>query len=892
MRRIRACLSRLGDVFNRRRTDRDLAAELESHLQFHIDDNLRVGMSAEEARRQALIQLGGLDQTKEAYRDRLGLCWPGALWIDFRYVLRQLERSPGFCFIVLLVLAVGFGVSIAIFSAVRTVLLAPLPYKDATSLVQIVSRWPKSGDENSWSAPFRDALDWKATVPAFQDVAMYRYSLMNLTGDSGSAESLYGLRVTANLWPTLGVRPQLGEWFSSDYDHPGNDHVVLLSDDLWHRRFHADPAIVGKTIAFNRESYEVLGVMPKDFNFPLRLGTTALLPTDQMQYWTPLSADVANERRGEPNAGVIAKLKDGVSIAEAQMQIQAACLQLQQEFPASNKDLSARLYSLRQQTISQVNVPLLTLLAAAGLILLMACANVAGLLLARGEFHASELAVRMALGGTAWRVARVPIIQGILLCVGGGLFGIPCAILSLRLLLRLAPIDVPRLAGAKIDLYALAFAALAVVLTGLFVGAMNAMQVLNRSPREVLSEAGRTTPGRSRARLRSSLVIGQVALTVVLMSAGGLMLRTFISLLSTDIGYSPDHALYAVTVLPPSPYGYPTSGDRDLFYRKVLDRLRAVPGVQFAGVATGFPLVGQYDEAKVQAVGTDNGDKGSGVTADVDAVSPGYLEAVGVRLIRGRLIHEEDAANTPKTAVIDTGLANALWPGQDPIGKLFNADDPAKPVWRQVVGVLAPMRNRSLDIAGRPGVFLPLSQTSGYVNFVVTKSSGTPDETVRLLKGVVSGIDPNQGVFFAQSMSELIRDSIATRRFLFVALAFFGVAALVLAVLGVYGLVSFVAARRVREVGIRMALGATRGSVVRLIVFQGAQLVLFGAVVGLCASVLLDRLLSGLLFGVAPFDVETLGLTIVTMAIGTIVAALVPAYRAARFPPIHALRTE
>lgn len=812
-----------------------------------------------------------------------------ALQSDIRCVLRRLRRSRQFSFIVIVVLGLGFGLSIAIFSAVRSVLLAPLPYRDADHLAQIVSRWPKTGDQNDWGAPLLDAMDWKTTVPAFQDIAMYRYSLMNLAED-GPAEALYGLRVTANLLPMLGVRPQLGEWFPAEYDHPGNDHVILLSDDLWHRRFHADPGIVGKTIHFDGEGFEVLGVMPKGFNFPLRLETTVQLPSDQMQYWRPLAADLAHERHGDADAAVIARLQNGTSFAQAQLQLEAACRSLEQQFPASNKDLSARLLLLRQQTVSRVSAPLLALLAATGLILLLACANVAGLLLANGETHATELAVRMALGGSRLRIAALPMLQGVVLCLAGGLLGIPCAFASLGLLLRLAPIDVPRLAETRIDQAALAFAALLILFTGLFVGALNALQVLKRSPREMLSENFRNTPGHSRATLRGSLVIAQTALAVILMSGAALMLRTFVNLLSTDIGYSPDHVLYAVNVLPPS--RYPTSSDRDLFYKKVLERLRAEPSIQFAAASTNFPLTGEYNGVKVQTADSPLGDTNAGLLADLNEVSSGYLEAVSVRLLKGRLIREEDTASTPAVAVIDTSLASRLWPGQDPIGKLIKTDADDKPVWRQIVGVVAPVRNRSLDIAGRPNVFLPASQTSGYINFIVVKSSASPSETARLVKSIVSGADPNQAVFFAQSMRDLVQDSIATRRFLFIAMSVFAVAALVLSVLGVYGIVSFIATRRVREVGIRMALGATQWSIVRLVVSQGARLVMFGGVCGLAASLLLNRFLSSLLFGVRAFDAETLGLTIAIMAAATAAAALLPAWRAARLDPMKALRTE
>lgn len=882
-------LRRISNLFRRSRIDREIDAELRAHLEMRIEDNIADGMTPEEARRAALLRFGNPAKTRERIANvDMALAF-NSFWADVRYAFRQMRRSPGFSLISILILTAGFAVSTAIFSTVRTVLLTPLPFRNPESLVQIVSRWPKMGAENDWSAPLGDALDWKTSVPGFQDVAMYRYNLLNLT-DGSQVEALYGVRATANLLPMLGVQPQLGKWFPAEYDRPNNNHVMLLSDDLWRQRFHADPHIVGKVIHFDGEGYQVLGVMPKRFNFPLRLGTVSQIPTDQMQYWMPLGADEAKESHGTPNSGVIARLRDGISIQEAQWQLERACRRLQQEYPVTNNDLSAKLLSLRGQTVKQVNAPLIAMLAASGLILLLTCANIASLLLSRGEAHAGELAVRLALGGSSWRVARIPLMQGMVLCLCSGLLSLPLAIATLRFLVHLAPVYVPRLADARIDGQTLAFAAILATFTAMLVSGVNTLQVLRRSPREILSEGLRNSAGRPRTRLRNALVIGQVALAIILMSGAGLMLRTFLNLQSADIGYNPDRVFYSVTVLPPA--RYPTSSDREIFFRKLLDRLRATPGIELAAASTGFPLVGQYDSAKAQTTGSAARDGNSGVSADTNVVSSQYLEAVGVRLIRGRLIRETDTATTPKVAVIDQDLAQQLWPGQDALGKLVNIDDSAKPVWREVVGVIAPTRNRSFDIDVRAGVFVPMPQGEGYINFVVVKSLASPKETARILRDTVADVDSNQGVFLVQSMSELIQDSIATRRFLFVALIFFGVSALLLSALGIYGLISFIAISRVREVGIRMALGATRGSIARLIVFEGIRLTMIGTIPGLAGSFLLSRLLSGLLFGVRPFDLKTLLSTIALLGLAAVAAAALPAWRSSMQQPMQALRSE
>lgn len=808
---------------------------------------------------------------------------------DLRQTCRQLGKTPVFTITVILVLAVGLGVSVAIFSIVRKVLLAPLPYKNPGQLVQIVSRWPKTGDQNGWSAPQRDALDWQTSVSAFQDLAIYHYSLVNLTG-GGEVESVYGLYVTANLWPMLGVRPQLGNWFSRKSDYPGNTHVIVLSDDLWHRRFQSDPKIIGKIIYLDGEGYEVVAVMPRGFNFPLKLGTNVQLPTDQMQFWMPLDGDPAKAQHGTPDAGIVARLKSGVSLGTAQAQIENACAFLAREYPATNHDLSARVFSLRGQTVRQVNRPLQVLMSATTLLLLLTCANIASLLLARGELHAGELGVRIALGASTWRVVRLPLFQGIVLCFFGCLVGVPLAMASVRVLVHLAPIDVPRLANAGIDFHAVLFATALAFGSGVLVGGLNALQVLRRSPRDVLSDASRTSAGKPHTRVRSLLVVSQIALSVVLIGGAGLMLRTFVNLLSTDTGYQPQHVFYGVTVLPRVRYS--AFAQRQLFFKKLLDHLRATPGIEFAAVSTGFPFVGQYDDAKAQSVESGRNSHDSGVGVDFNAVSADYLEAMGVRLLRGRLLAETDTADTPKVAVIDENLARIFWPAQNPIGQRINTDDPAKPIWRQVIGVVAPARNQSLDLMARPGVYVPLNQTNGYVSFVVLRTFASPREAVRLLKDAVAGVDSNQGVFFVQSLPDLINDTIATRRFLFVVLVFFAGAALVLSTLGVYGLISFIAASRTREVSIRIALGATRGNIGRLIVFQGIRLALLGEGAGVLASAFLGRLLSSLLYGVRSFDAETVLLTVTILGIATTAAALIPAYRSTRVQPMTALRTE
>jgi putative ABC transport system permease protein len=807
---------------------------------------------------------------------------------ELRQICRQLVKAPGFALVVIGMMAAGIGVSTAIFSIVRNVLLQPLPYNDPNGLVQLISMSRKTGESHGW-APQRDAYDWKTMVPAFRDVAVYGYALLNLKS-GGQAHTLYGSAVTANLLPMLGVRPQLGNWFPEGADRKGAPHEVILSEEMWRREFHADPEIVGKSIQMDDEGYQVVGVMPKGFNFPMRLATTALLPTDQMQYWVPRIVDLAKSPHGLANAGVIARLKDDATQAEAQEKLQAACLRLEEQYPVTNKDLSAFLLSLQRQTILPVNAPLLALFAAAVLVALLTCANIASLLLARGESRASELAVRMALGGGYWQVARLPLLQGVVVCAAGCVLGVPLAFGILSLLLRISPIDVPRLESTSIDWRALLFAAGLALLSSVFVGGFNALQVLRRSPHEVLAGSARGYVGQPRTRLRSSLAVIQIALAVVLVSSAGLMLRTFRNLLSSDSGYHASHVYYGVTVLRPS--RYPHFAQQELFFRKLLNELRATPEIESAAVSTGLPFIGQYYRADIESRETAAGQRGSQLVGDTVSVSPQYLESMGVKLIAGRLIQETDTAESPKVVVVDETLANALWPGQRAIAHFINLDDPAKPVWRQVVGVVAPTRNRTLDSAPRSSTFLPLAQTTDYVNFVVVRSQASTTVVAQVLRSAVARVDADQGVFFVQSFSDLVEGTIAVRRFLFVVLAFFGGVALLLAALGIYGLISFIAASRTREVGIRIALGATRGNIGRLVIAQGIRLTLIGVVAGVLAFALLGRLLSSLLYGTSSFDIATVAFVVTTLGAVAAIAALIPAWRSARVQPAAALRME
>jgi putative ABC transport system permease protein len=686
----------------------------------------------------------------------------------------------------------------------------------------------------------------------------------------------------------LGVRPALGRFFLLEEDQPGRNRVIILSDDLWRRRFAARRDIVGQTIRANDEDYVVVGVMPPGFNFPLKLATEVRVPSRQMAFWTPMGADVSKESRDNTNCNVILRLNPGVRAEQAQAELDSITARLAQAYPQTNAGRGARLVSLKAQTVGAADRALLVLFGAVGMVLLMVCANVASLLLSRADGRASEMAIRQALGASRWRLARQALTESLLLALIGGGAGVGLAAWSLRALLKLSPHNIPRLAETRLDVGALGFALGITAFAGLLFGAAPAWRAARASLNETLKRGANPMNAR-RGFLRAPgnlLVAFEIALALTLTLAAGLFLNSFARLMRVDPGFRPDGTTAAIIVLPRKQY--PDVASNMAFFRRVIERLEAMPGVEAAGASNSLPLSGHGQGAFLEIEGRPRAGNDDPTTLSMaHQVSADYLHAIGVPLLRGRLFTAHDAADTPAVAVISETAAKRFWPGEDPIGKRFKFGQ-----WREVVGIVRSTQRLKIDEPQMPEIYVPLTQAPTQTDILVARSTMPQATLAARMREAVEAVDRNQPIFLTVRMEDLVADSVAKQRFSMRLLGAFGALALLLAALGVYGVVSYAVGRRTREIGIRVALGAQRADVLRMILAQGMKPVVVGSVVGAAAAAAFGRALSGLLYGVTATDPATFAGAALLLLLVASIACYAPARRASRVDPQFALRDE
>lgn len=626
---------------------------------------------------------------------------------DVGYGLRMLRKSPGFTAVAAVTLALGIGANTAIFSVVRAVLLPPLPFANPGRLVEILFRDRKTGEPANWVA-YRDVADWRAQNRSFESIGAHGFALLNLTS-AGQPDALYGARVSADLLPLLGVPPILGRYFLPAEDQPGHDQAILLSYDLWRYRFAGDPAIVGRTIrqaGQNMQDYTVVGVMPRGFNFPFNVPSAVNLPTRQMAYWIPFGVDPLRQSRDGMRCLVVGRLKPGVPVAQAQADLDAVAARIERESPQTNTGSGVRVLPLAHFVLGRARPAMLIMLGAVGLLVLLACANIANLLLARAMGRRRETGIRLALGAGRRRLLRQWITESLLLAVVGGSAGLLLAAASLRFLIHLAPQDIPRLAETRLDGAVLAFTVGLSLLAGFLFGVFPAWLAAGTDPQEALAEGGaRSTAGPWRSRARHLLIVGEVAASVLLTIGAGLLVKSFVGLLRVDRGFQPDRVLTAIVVLPPS--RYPDLPSNVAFYHKVLEGLRNLPGVESVGAVNGVPLSGNITGAYVTVEGHPSTAVGtSRPSAEVFAASPDYLPTMGISLLAGRGLTPHDAASGLKAAVINDLAVRRFWPHDDPLGKRISVNsDNGQAVWRQVVGVVKPRTTRrSICPRSRPSI--------------------------------------------------------------------------------------------------------------------------------------------------------------------------------------------
>lgn len=817
----------------------------------------------------------------------------GTLYQDLKYGLRMLWKNPGFTFVAVLALALGIGANTAIFSVVNGVLLRPLPFADAQQLVAIYGTNAGGAATGRMPLSYPDFTDYKKQMQTMEHLAAYETSGTSLASGGGEPERIIGASVSAELFLLLGAKPELGRVFTSEEDQPGSAPVIVLSHGLWQRRFNSDREIIGREIALGSRSATVLGVMPADFKFPIE--------QDRHDFWMPYTPDLAGDGssyltgRDTRFLTAIAKLKPDVTLEQAQVEMSTVASRLEAQYPASNTGRGIRLVSLHEDIVGDVKPALLILLGAVGLVLLIACANVASLLLARATGRVKEMAIRTALGASRGRIIRQLLTESLLLSCAGGILGFLVAMWSVDLIVAAGPADIPRLTEIRLDAGVLAFAFGVSILTGLVFGIAPALTASNLNLNESLKDGGRSsTPGVRGSRVRSVLVVSEIALSLVLLIGGGLLVKSFYRLLQTDLGY--DTARVLALNVPLSKAKYPDADSQARFFQEAVRRIGTVSGVEAVGATNLLPLSGRDTYNTFNIEGRPRALPGAELAARSQVISPDYFRAMSTDVRKGRAFTERDEKNAPPVIIVnETFTRSHFAAGEDPLGKriLTDADEEAKLPPREIVGIVGDVRQGGFDAKVAPAFYLPYLQSPVRQMDIVVRST-LPDAAALTpaVRGAIKEVNSNQLIWEARTMRDLLAQSTAPRRFNMLLLAAFALVALTLAAIGIYGVMSYSVTQRTHEIGVRLALGAQSRDVLRLVVGRGMMLTLIGVGLGLLTALVMTRLMIGLLYGVSATDPVTFGGVTVLLISVAFLASYIPARRATKVDPMIALRYE
>jgi putative ABC transport system permease protein len=796
---------------------------------------------------------------------------------DLRYALRQALLRPGFTLVAVLTLALGIGANTAVFSVVNAVLLQPLPFGEPERLVWLAS----FGKSESSMSPL-DFQDLRDRGTKLESAAAMYWRRLNLTGDGAEPERIAGYAVTPELFSVLQVPPALGRAFERQDAAPGAARVTVLSHGLWQRRFGADPAVVGRSITLNGNSTLVVGVAPAGFRFPA-----------SAEAWTPLgftAEDLEPKQRGARYLRSVARLKPGVTAAAAQAELDVLARGIELANPDTNQGIGVSVVPLHARLVREVRPALLVLLGAVGLVLLLACANVANLFLMRTAARQAEVAIRTSLGASRFRLVRQLLTEALLLALLGGGLGMLLATWSLDALLALSPADLPRLEEVRIDRAVLGFTSLAAVATGLLFGLAPALQASRADLAAALRRGGRgLTPGHR--RLRSVLVVSQMALALLLLAGSGLLVKTFVKLRQVEPGFDASGVLTFTLTLPSA--RYPGSQQVRELYERLIEWLEVLPGVQAAGTIFGLPLGAMNANSTFGVSGRPR--PRTDPVAYLRVVGGDYFRALRIPFRRGRLFDRRDRAGSPGVALLNEEAARRYWPGEDPVGQRLRAHvsmTDERQVPREIVGIVADVKHRGLDLAAEPEIYIPHAQHAVDSLTFVLRAGGDPLSLLDAAREQVWALDRELPLANVQTMEAILSASVADKRFTMQLFSAFAGLALLLAALGIYGVVSYAVGLRTREIGVRMALGATRGQVLRMVLGQSLRLTAAGLALGLAGTLALARLIEGLLYGVAPRDLPTLALVSAMLGAAALLASLLPARRAARVDPMSVLRWE
>ena len=797
---------------------------------------------------------------------------------DLRYALRQLIKAPGFTAVAILTLALGIGACTAIFSVVNVVLLRPLNYPEPDRIVSIRETNLPQFPVFSVSPP--NYLDWEKQTKSYEYLAAYTGADLNLTGD-GEPQQLSGLKATAHYFDVYGVKPILGRMWLPEEDAPGKDHVVVLSYAFWQRVFGGAADVVGRSIQLNGEPYTVVGIAQVGFGLSSKVET-----------WMPMAfkpEDTANDARGGHYINVVGRLRPGVTVAQARAELELLATQLAKQYPDSNKGWGIFMMPIQDYIVRDVKPVLYTLLGAVGCVLLIACANLANLLLARATARHREISIRAALGASRGRLVRQLLTESVVLSLCGGVAGVILARWGLDALLALAPSSLPRISEIHLDSGVLIFSLALSIITGLVFGIAPAWLAARADVNEALKQGTRgSTEGGARGRLRSALVVLEVTFALMLLGGAGLLARSFMQLAHVDPGFTPENATLLQLSLPQKKYAMPEQ--QTAFADALLERVKVLPGVQSAGITHSMPLVGGYVltfsiEGRPPIAPSDQ------PSTHYYAVTPDYFRAMGIRLIRGRTFTPRDDAKAPRVAIINEAFARQFFPNEDPIGKRIDIDL-GPDAWREIVGIVGDIKQDGPDQATSAQSYEPFAQKPFNSIDLVIRTKGAPAALLGALRPAVYAVDKDQPIGTIRPLEEIMAESIASQRFAMTLLTVFSLVALVIAAVGIYGVMAYSVVQRTGEFGIRMALGAQQGDVLRLVLAQGGKLVGLGLIVGLAGTLAASRAMGSMLFNTSAQDPLTLGTITLLLGAVALIACLLPANRATKVNPIDALRAE
>lgn len=884
---IRTLASRTRAWFSSRHVDQEFDHELQTHLDLLTDDNVRRGMAPEEAERAARMRLGGVTQLKEINRELRGLPAIETFLQDTRYAFRMLRKNPGFTAVAVLTLALGIGANTAIFSVVYAVLLKPLPYTNPEQLFTAFQANTKQGIAET-GCSYLNFEDWRAQNHVFSEMAGNVAHQLTLTGRVEPTVVNTSV-VTPEFFALLDVKPVAGRIFSPQDGKQGAPPVVLVGEDLWRGRFGADPKIIGTSIDLDKRPFSVIGIIPAAFRTPFF--------NTKQEVWIPLVQDpvfsTRMPQRGSHLLPVIGRLKPGVSVAQAQAEMDAISERLAGEFPAENNGWTVRLVPLQKEIVGDVRTALLVLLGAVGLVLLIACANIANLLLTRATSRSKEIAVRTALGAGRTRIIRQLLSETAVLGLLGGAVGIALAYWGVKALSSLLPSSLPQMNPIRVDYFVLGFALFLSAIAGVAFGLVPAMFAASADIQSALREGARSGESRNRRRARSFLAVAEISLAMVLLVTAGLLLRSFAKLISVSPGFEPQNIVQADISFPQFKYSKPQQWAA--FSEELLSRIQSDPGLRDSAIAVPRPIADLRVTLPFDIVGSPplSESAAASTTTSYVSISPGYFHVMSIPLLSGRLFDQRDTMSSAIVTIISKTMAQRYFPNQDPLGKQITFGFPPAPgAMHEIVGIVGDVRDDSLGQDPRPMVYVPYAQAPFWGANVVVKSTLSPSSVAATIRQEVQKIDKDLPVTDVAMMPDIIEASVAQPRFRTLLLGLFAAMALVLAATGIFGLISYSVSRRTREIGIRVALGASRNTILGMILRETLGLALVGLAVGLPCALAASHLVGHMLFNVSPNDPATLAAVAFCLAAVAALAGYIPARRAMRVDPMVALRYE